>query len=152
LRRRPPQNEGDLRGVTADSPRPSRPAGSAKREHKLRKRAEFLRVQDGGARVSTAHFLLLFLGRTEVGPSRFGVVASRKIGNAVVRNRAKRLVREAIGRHPELLPREPPGPIDLVVIVRMGAHLLRLADVERELAGAARTLSRRASQLRRAPT
>jgi len=61
-------------------------------------------------------------------PPRLGITASRKIGGAVVRNRAKRLVRAAFRALPELFA---PG-IDLVVIVRKPLNDLRLADVVAE--------------------
>ncbi len=158
-RRKPKSNARRVRDELADKPggfdKPAKRVAAppaTKKLDRIRKRSEFLRVQNGGVRVSTAHFLLLLSSRTEPGPSRFGIVASRKIGGAVERNRAKRLVREAMRRHRELLPNEAPGPIDLVVIVRAGAERLHLADVEKELAGAAKTLTRRAAQLRRTPS
>ena len=48
----------------------------------------------------------------ELGTPRLGIAASRKIGNAVVRNRAKRLVRELFMNHKQLIG------IDIVVIPR----------------------------------
>ena len=57
-----------------------------------RRRAEFQRVYSQGIRVAGRH-VVLFAVRTE-GSSRFGVTASKKVGNAVVRARSKRRLRE----------------------------------------------------------
>jgi ribonuclease P protein component len=76
-------------------------------------------------------------------PPRLGVVASRKVGPSVVRNRAKRLVREAFRLHPEVFP----AGLDVVVIVRPGTHLLDLAELAAEMVGAGPTLARRAREL-----
>ena len=63
------------------------------RHVRLRNRAEFLAVQERGRRLSGRHMTLLVLPNTQ-GVDRLGVVASRKLGGAVVRNRAKRRIRE----------------------------------------------------------
>lgn len=60
---------------------------------RLRRRAEFQRVFNTGRRAHGR--LLTIIGAPDGGPTaRLGIVASRKLGGAVVRNRAKRLIRE----------------------------------------------------------
>lgn len=114
------------------------------RTQRIRKRPEFVRIQDSPARVGTRHLLLLLASRPDEGPPRLGVVASRKVGCAVMRNRAKRLVREAFRLHQDALPRG----LDVVVIVRPGTHELALADVAGELVHAVPQVARRARELR----
>jgi ribonuclease P protein component len=105
----------------------------------VRKRAEFERIQKSGERVHTEHFVLILARQAEAGPARLGITASRKIGGAVVRNRAKRLVRTAFR---ELRALFLPG-VDVVVIVRKPLENCRLAAVVGEWRGAASTLGRR---------
>jgi ribonuclease P protein component len=111
----------------------------------VRKRAEFERIQGSGERVDTRHFVLILAAQPDAGQPRLGITASRKIGNAVARSRAKRLVREAFRKTPELWPRG----IDLVVIVRKPLGELRLPAVLEEWRGAARTVERRVEKLAR---
>lgn len=59
-----------------------------------------------------ARFMTCFALPNELGTPRLGIAASHKIGNAVVRNRAKRLVRELFRSHKLLTG------IDIVVIPR----------------------------------
>jgi ribonuclease P protein component len=83
------------------------------RERRLRKRREFMHVQGApAARTRAAHFLVLAAWGAEGAPCRLGVVASKKVGCAVRRNRAKRLVREAFRK----LEAESLRGVDLVVI------------------------------------
>jgi ribonuclease P protein component len=74
-------------------------------------------------------------------------VASRKIGGAVQRNRAKRLVREAFRQQPDLFPPR----IDAVIIVRPGTHELGCAEVSAELAGVASLIRKRAAAVLSSP-
>ncbi len=68
--------------------------GLAKHQ-RLRKRAEFLRVYESGTRFE-GRFMTVFILPGKSGVHRLGVTATKKaIGNAVTRNRAKRLLREA---------------------------------------------------------
>ncbi len=78
--------------VRAASVLPSETRRRFPRAERLRRRVEFQRVYSQGIRVAGRH-MVLFAMRTE-GESRFGVTASRKVGNAVVRARSKRRLRE----------------------------------------------------------
>jgi ribonuclease P protein component len=111
-----------------------------------------LRVQEGGVRVTTRHLLILLMprvsndgldtgGDTRENETRLGIVASRKMGGAVRRNRAKRLVRETFRRNSNLFPPN----VDLVVIVRSGIEALSQGEVEAEVVGVASLLRKRAS-------
>lgn len=113
---------------------------SLPRSRRLLRRSDFLRVQEGGVRVTTRHLLILLAPRVDGAETRLGIVASRKMGNAVQRNRAKRLVRETFRRHVLLWPSQ----VDFVVIVRSGVDALSQADVDAEIVGVAPLLRKRA--------
>ena len=66
----------------------------------LRKRAEFVRVQNKGKRYRGRN-LLLMVHPNESDKSRVGLTVSRKVGNAVIRNRVRRRLRESIRVNPE---------------------------------------------------
>ena len=85
-------------------------------DHRLKSRSEFRRVMSKGKRRFTKHFIIYAL-ETERQTSRLGITVSRKVGNAVVRNRVKRCVRDVFRtRLQEIL-----APTDLVVIAKHGA-------------------------------
>jgi ribonuclease P protein component len=112
-------------------------------DRRLRRHAEFVRAQRIGRRVGTPHFtLLVALQPRETAAARLGIVAARKIGGAVQRNRVKRLCRECFRTWPDLLPRG----VDLIVIARPGAHELALKDVQAEWRSVAALLRRRAME------
>jgi ribonuclease P protein component len=116
------------------------------RDRRLRRRADFLRVQSRGERATSRHFVLLVSLRGDDGrsaPSRLGIVVTRKVGDATMRNRIKRLCRECF----RLWPGFVPDGIDLVVIARDGASELTLAQVREEWSRARPALLRRCEAL-----
>lgn len=69
-----------------------------RRDERIRRRVDFQQVYEQGARIR-GHYATLFVfpNRLEVG--RLGIAATRKLGGAVERNRAKRLIREVFRRN-----------------------------------------------------
>ncbi len=104
---------------------------------RLRRRREYLAVQERGVRLYSGELLVL-LGDAAMDRPRIGITVSSKVANAVGRNRVKRWVREAFR---EIQPELP--PVDLVVIARSGALALGLPGARRALAGARAELQRR---------
>jgi ribonuclease P protein component len=110
----------------------------------VRKRWEFQLVQAEARRVSTPRFVFLQRAHDPTG-ARLGVTASRKLGSAVVRNRAKRLIREAFRATRDLWPDD----VDVVVVARQPLTGKKLPDVVAEWRGVAPELKRRQKQARR---
>jgi ribonuclease P protein component len=101
-------------------------ASSRAKGRRLSRSTEFQRVYRQGRSKANRHLVLYSFVRGDRNPAqpRFGVSVGRKVGNAVVRNRVKRTIREAIA---ELEPRLGEG-LDYVVLARADAAEL----VERE--------------------
>jgi ribonuclease P protein component len=87
-------------------------------------------VFDSGYRVASRYFTLIFAPRDSP-PPRLGIVASRKLGDSVRRNRAKRLIREVF-RHLDT----PSAALDLVVIPRRELFDAPFRDLERDFRAA----------------
>jgi ribonuclease P protein component len=87
---------------------------SFKAERRLRRRSEFQRVFETGYR-GQGRFLTLVIAPNNTNRTRLGIVASKKLGDAVRRNRAKRLIREIFRQTPP--PLDGHG-VDIVVIPR----------------------------------
>ena len=115
------------------------PIGRFPSRSRVRKRVEFLRIQDGGLRVSTSRFVLILSASAAPGSPRLGITASRRVGNAVVRSRAKRLIREAFRATRELWP----AGVDLVVIVKRATGESKLDSVIAEFVGARPQIEKR---------
>jgi ribonuclease P protein component len=82
---------------------------------RLKRRAEFLRVAAKGRKAPVHGLVLQALARDDAAPARIGFTVTKKVGNAVVRNRTRRRLKEAA----RLLFRdEPIAGADLVLIGR----------------------------------
>jgi len=66
-------------------------------EQHIRHRAEYRRVYDRGARAHSRYVTVFILANSR-DVSRLGIAATKKLGGAVQRNRAKRLIREVFRR------------------------------------------------------
>lgn len=94
---------------------------------RLVSRADFHRVYREGRRYP-GEMLVLYLRATAAG-RRVGVTAGRRLGGAVVRNRAKRRLREAFRR----IERQVCGRGDIVLVARSGIARAGFSEIVREM-------------------
>lgn len=87
-----------------------------RRRHRLRSNKLIRETYDQGNR-QVGDFMVMWVRNAGDSCCRLAVVASKKVGNAVKRNRAKRRVREAFRLHRHLLRTD----VDLVIVCRYTA-------------------------------
>jgi ribonuclease P protein component len=97
---------------------------------RLKRRAEFLRVAAKGRKAAVHGLVLQALARADQEPARIGFTVTKKIGNAVVRNRTRRRLKEAARL---LLKTRPVEGADLVIIGREGTLRRRFTDLMDDL-------------------
>lgn len=100
-----------------------------RRKLRLRNREDYSRVYRGGRSFANGQFVVYWSKQPSAQPFRVGISASKKIGNAVVRNRMRRLVKEIV-RHMEgqIVPY-----VDFILIVRKPAVTMSYAELERSI-------------------
>lgn len=103
---------------------------------RLRRRADYLRVQAAERRVALPG-LLLQAAPGESGCRRVGFTASRKVGNAVARNRARRRLKALVQ---ELLPDHAMPGHDYVLVARQATPAREFAALRRDLESALKKL------------
>src|SRR5262245_43427295 len=127
--RRSPASDPSLISMADEGPSLGLP-----RSARLKKSREFLAVREEGQRLASgcliANWKLLPAGSG----SRVGVVTSRRVGSAVARSLARRLLREAFRLHQHHLDK----PVAMVLVARPSIAGKRLAAVERDFLRALR--------------
>ncbi|MEJ8547344.1 ribonuclease P protein component [Brevibacillus borstelensis] len=99
------------------------------RSHRLRKNEQFQEVFQKGSSAANKQFVLYSAKQEGQAAFRAGISVSKKIGNAVIRNRVKRLIREALSR----LENKIPSGLDLIIIARPGVEAMSLDAIEQSL-------------------
>lgn len=92
------------------------------------KNKEFTRVYSRG-KCYVHPQLVLYVGRNRLGYTRVGLTATKKVGHAVVRNRARRVMRAALSEH---LP-ENVGSLDIILVARAQTAKVKSTQLEKTL-------------------
>ena len=107
---------------------------------RVRRRSDFLRIRAEGKVVPCKSFVIQYCEPEQEREEghRLGVIASRRVGNAVKRNKGKRIVRELFRRHESELGSD----CDLVVILRANFSRYSFSELQLHYLNACATISR----------
>lgn len=110
--------------MTAPTPKPLRLA----RATRVTQSRDFLRIRQQGERLAQGCLVANWNKLPDGASPKLGVVTSRKIGGAVQRTRARRLLRESFRLHQH----EFLQPIELILVARNSIAGKKFADVEKD--------------------
>ncbi len=96
---------------------------------RIKKREDFVRLQEGGNKASARNLLLIYLP-SSLSESRFGIVVTRRLDQrAVVRNRVRRKIREVLRLNRSRLK----GSFDILIIARRGIESCTFQEIEKQI-------------------
>ena len=101
---------------------------------RLKQRRDFTELKQQGQRLAAGCLIANWKTAPAGSGSRLGVITSRKLGSAVTRSRARRLLREAFRLHQHDLRQ----PVTMVLVARSSILGKPRADVERDFLSALR--------------
>ena len=104
-----------------------------RKKERLRKKDDFKTIYKSGKSVPE-RYVVLFFRKNDLPYSRTAFLASKKVGNSIQRNRAKRLMRESYRLNADQFC----DGYDLIFIARNTINGKKLKDVEKSLLNAAR--------------
>lgn len=111
---------------------------SVEKEYRLAKREDFNKIYRYGKSMANHQFVLYYLPQPKLENFRLGISVSKKVGNAVVRNRLRRMVKEIIRLKKEsvtphydyiLLARKPAVDMDYAEMEKSIWHVIRKASL-----------------------
>lgn len=108
-------------------------------KYKIRKGWEYRHIYKIGRRKAN-RYLVLYFAETNLGYSRIGLSVSRKLGNAVTRNRIKRLIREIVRADEYSILKE--ASMDIVVVARQGMVGVKMSEAREALTNLVRSVER----------
>jgi ribonuclease P protein component len=109
----------------------SAPAATPKRlgrSSRIEQSGEFARIRQQGQRIVVGCLIANWQRLPDGAKPKLGVVTSKKIGGAVQRNRARRLLRESFRQHQFELVQ----PVEIILIARNSIAGRALAEVEKD--------------------
>ncbi len=101
---------------------------------KIQKSSEFKEILDKGKRLNTEHYTLVYTPNS-LGSPRLGLVVGKRCGNAVKRNRIKRVLREVFRRNKPLF-----DSLDMLIIGKKNGETLGYGRAKEEIAEAIRVV------------
>ncbi|MGO8766250.1 MAG: ribonuclease P protein component [Limisphaerales bacterium] len=102
------------------------------RDTRLAQNRDFARVRQRGERLAQGCLIANWNKLTEGARPKLGVVTSKKIGGAIARSRARRLLRESFRLHQH----EFSHPVELVLVARNSIAGKTFAEVEKDFLAA----------------
>lgn len=103
------------------------------RKYRINQEKDYNYIYKNAKRIS-GRYIIVFITRNNLQYNRFGIVTSKKVGNAVKRNRAKRRIRELSKKHMESINKG----YDLVFVSRVSINEADFDQIEKDFLSAMR--------------